>query len=106
MSDEDWEFAGANGEHMSVHLKYERGSPAKGGGEVRFYDPSDPSKYQIFRTEQGLDILRNTTTNPADRVKEFSYTAGGGRFAPLFDGKEKVLSWDSFPWYTRTILTP
>ena len=106
LSDEDWEFAGANGEHLSMHLKYERGSPAKGGGEVRFYDPSDPLKYQIFRTEQGLDILRNTTTNPADRVKEFSYSAGGGRFAALFDGKEKVLSWDSFPWYTRTILTP
>jgi hypothetical protein len=105
-SDEDWEFAGANGEHMSVHVKYERGSPGKGGGEVRFYDPADPAKYQIFKTEQGLDILRNTTTNPADRVKEFSYSAGGGRFAALFDGSEKVLSWDSFPWYNRTILTP
>jgi hypothetical protein len=105
-SDEDWEFSGASGEHMTVHLKYERGAPVKGGGEVRFFDPADPSKYQIFRTEQGLDILRNTTTNPPDRVKEFSYSAGGGRFAALFDGTEKVLSWDSFPWYTRTVVAP
>jgi hypothetical protein len=105
-SDEDWEFSGANGEHMSVHLKYERAPGAKGGGEVRFYDPADPTKYQIFRTEQALDILRNATTNPPDRVKEFSYTAGGGRIAALFDGNEKVLSWDSFPWYNRTVLVP
>jgi hypothetical protein len=105
-ANEDWEFAAANGERMQVHLKYERLPAAKGGGEVKFYDARDPSKYQIFKTEQGLDILRNATTNPPDRVKEFSYKAGGGRIAALFDGSEKVLSWDSFPWYNRTVLTP
>ena len=105
MADEDWEFAGG-GERMTVHLKYERGSPVKGGGDVRFFNPTDPGRYQIFRTEQGLDILRNATTNPPDRVKEFSYTATGGRLGALFDGKEKVLSWDSFPWYNRTVLVP
>ena len=30
----------------------------------------------------------------------------GGRIAALFDGKEKVLSWDSFPWYMRTVSNP
>jgi len=24
----------------------------------------------------------------------------------LFNGTEKVLSWDSFPWYNRTVSTP
>jgi hypothetical protein len=105
LADEDWDFAGG-GERMSVHLKYERGSPVKGGGEVRFFNPADPGRYQIFRTEQGLDILRNATTNPPDRVKEFSYVATGGRLGALFDGKEKVLSWDSFPYYNRTVLLP
>jgi hypothetical protein len=46
------------------------------------------------------------TTNPPDRVKEFSYRAGGGRIAALFDGTEKVLSWDSQPWYTRSVIAP
>ena len=104
---EDWEFAAANGERMEMHIAYERApTPAKGGGEVKFYDPKDPSKYQIFRTEQGIDILRNATTNPPNRVKEFSYKASGGRLASLFDGSEKVVSWDSYPWYNRTVLAP
>ena len=106
-STEDWQFVAASGERMEMHIKYERApTPAKGGGEVRFYDPKDPSKYQIFRTEQGIDILRNATTNPPDRVKEFSYKAGGRRIATLFDGTEKIVSWDSYPWYNRTVLTP
>jgi hypothetical protein len=30
---------------------------------------------QIWRQEQVLDILRNVTTNPPDRVKEFTFKA-------------------------------
>jgi hypothetical protein len=106
MAEEDWDFAAAGGEHMQVHVKYERAPAAKGGGDVKFFNPADPSKYQIFRTEQATDIARNATTNPPDRVKEFSYRATGGRIAALFDGSEKVLSWDSQPWYNRTVLAP
>ncbi len=106
MAEEDWDFAAANGEHMQVHVKYERAPANKGGGDVKFFNPSDPSKYQIFRTEQATDITRNATTSPPDRVKEFSYRATGGRVGALFDGKEKVLSWDSQPWYSRTIVAP
>jgi hypothetical protein len=106
MAEEDWDFAGANGEHMQVHVKYERAPAVKGGGEVKFFNPADPSKFQIFKTEQTTDITRNATTNPPDRVKEFNYRAGGGRIASLFDGTEKVLSWDSQPWYTRSVIAP
>lgn len=105
-AEEDWDFAGSGGEHMQVHVKYERAPAAKGGGEVKFFNPADPSKYQIFKTEQTTDITRNATTNPPDRVKEFSYRAGGGRIASLFDGTEKVLSWDSQPWYNRSVIAP
>ena len=104
--DENWNFVEANGEHMALHVKYERAAATKGGGDVKFFDPENPAKYQIFRTEQGIDITRNVTTNPPDRVKEFSYTAGGGPIAALFDGTERVLSWDSFPWYNRTVVVP
>ncbi len=103
---EDWNFSAPGGEHLQVHVKYQRGALTKGGGEVKFYDPVDPRKYQIFKTEQGLDITRNATTHPPDHVMEFSYSIGGGKLAPLFDGTEKVLSWDSFPWYDRTVLAP
>ena len=106
VNDENWQFATATGERLIVHVQYQRGTPAKGGGEVKFFDPAEPSRYQIFKTEQSLDITRNATTNPPDHVMQFSYSIGGGKLAPLFDGSEKVLSWDSFPWYDRTVIAP
>lgn len=106
VNDEAWQFTAPTGEHLNVHVKYQRGTPVKGGGDVKFFDPADPRKFQIFRTEQGLDITRNATTHPPDHVMEFSYSIGGGRLGSLFDGTEKVLSWDSFPWYDRSVLTP
>lgn len=106
LDDENWQFSAAGGEHTNVHVKYQRGNPVKGGGDARFFDPADPRKFQIFRTEQGLDITRNTTTHPPDHVMEFSYSIGGGKLSSLFDGSEKVLSWDSFPWYDRSIINP
>jgi hypothetical protein len=103
---EDWEFAAASGERMEMHVEYERGPAAKGAADVKFYFPSDPSKYQTFKTDQAIDIVRNPTTNPPDHIKKFSYKAGGGKIAALFDGTEKVVSWDSFPWYIRTVSAP
>ena len=103
---EDWEFVAASGERMEVHVEYERGPAAKGGGETKFFNPNDPSKFQIFKTDQAIDIMRNPTTTPPDHIKKFSYKAGGGKIAALFDGAEKVVSWDSFPWYIRTVSTP
>ena len=103
---EDWEFAAASGERMELHVEYERGPAVKGAAEVKFYYPNDPSKYQIFKTDQAIDIMRNPTTNPPDHIRKFSYKAGGGKIAALFDGTEKVVSWDSFPWYIRTVSTP
>jgi hypothetical protein len=106
INDENWQFTAPTGEHLNVHVKYQRGTPVKGGGDVKFFDPADPREFLIFRTEQGLDITRNATTHPPDHVMEFSYSIGGGKLGSLFDGTEKVLSWDSFPWYDRTISTP
>lgn len=103
---EDWDLAAAGGAHAALHVQY-TGAPAnKAGGAVNFYNPADPAKLQIFKTEQATDITRNVTTNPADRVMEFSYKASGGKFAALFDGTEKALSWDSQPVYSRIVGVP
>jgi len=103
---EDWEFASASGERLEAHVEYERGPAVKGGAETKFFNPNDPSKFQIFKTDQAIDIMRNPTTMPPDHVGKFSYKAGGGKIAALFDGTEKVVSWDSFPWYIRTVSAP
>jgi hypothetical protein len=103
---EDWNFTAAGGEHLQLHVKYVRGSANKAAGETKFYNPGNPTQYQVFKTEQATDITRNVSTAPPDRVMEFSFSAGGGKFMSLFDGSEKVLSWDSQPVYARTVIDP
>ena len=104
---QDWTLTAAGGEHMEMHIKYERGVANKGmPADTKFYSAKTPAFFQISRQEQVLDILRNATTNPPDRVKEFSFKAGGGSYSKLFDGSEKLLSWDNILWIHRTVSLP
>jgi hypothetical protein len=106
LTEEHWEFAAASGERMEVRLKYERAAARKTSNEVKFFSSTNPSFYQIFKIDQGLDIMRNATVPVRDRVTEFSYKAGGGKIAPLFDGTEKVVSIDALHWYNRGVYLP
>jgi hypothetical protein len=104
---QDWVFVAATGERLEMHIKYERGVANKTNpAETKFYSAKNPRFYQISKQEQVLDILRNATTNPPDRVKEFSFKAGGGSYSKLFDGTEKLLSWDNILWINRTVSVP
>ena len=104
---QDWVFSAATGEHLEMHIKYERGVANKGNpNETRFYSAKNPTVFQISKQEQVLDILRNVTTNPPDRVQEFSFKGSGGSYAKLFDGTEKALSWDNILWINRSVMVP
>lgn len=104
---QDWVFTAASGERLEMHISFERGVANRGAArEVRFYSATDRSSYEISRQQQVLDILRNVTTNPPDRVRSFSFTAGGGSYTSLFDGTERVLSWDNIVWLDRDVLRP
>jgi len=104
---QDWVFTAAGGERLELHIKYERGVGNKGNpNETKFYSAKNSAFYQISRQEQVLDILKNVTTTPPDRVKEFTFKAGGGTFSRLFDGTEKVLSWDNILWIHRSVFLP
>lgn len=104
---QDWVFAAASGERLEMHITFERGVANRGQArEVRFYSAKSPGTYEISRQRQVLDILRNVTTDPPDRVRSFSFTSGGGSYAALFDGTERVLSWDNIVWLDREVLRP
>jgi hypothetical protein len=104
---QDWMFQAASGERLELHIKYEHGVGNRGNAaDVKFYSAKNPSVAQISRQEQVLDILRNVTTTPPDRVKEFSFKGSGGSYAKLFDGTERVLSWDNIVWLNRSVLQP
>jgi hypothetical protein len=104
---QDWVFAASSGERLELHIKYEKGVGNKGNAaDAKFYSAKNPSFYQISRQEQVLDILKNVTTTPPDRVKEFSFKGSGGSYAKLFDGTEKPLSWDNILWLNRSVMLP
>ncbi len=104
---QDWVFSAAGGERLELHIKFERGVGRKFPlADVKFYSARNPGFYQISHQEQVLDVLRNVTTHPADRVKEVSVKASGGSYTKLFDGTEKMLSWDSIPWISRSVSLP
>ena len=107
MDTQDWVFEAATGERLEMHIKYARGvGTRRPPREVKFYSAKDPTFYQISSQEQVLEVLRNVTTNPPDRVTEFSFTGSGGSYAALFDGTERVLSWDNIVWLNRSVLLP
>jgi hypothetical protein len=104
---QDWMFRAAGGEQVEMHIQFERTANTRNPiSDTKFYSAKDPATMQISRQEQVLSVLRNATTNPPDKVKEFSLKVSGGSFAKLFDGTQKMLSWDHILWVNRTVLKP
>jgi hypothetical protein len=104
---QDWVFQAASGEHLELHIEYEHGVGNRGNAaDVKFYSAKNPGVAQLSRQEQVLDILRNVTTTPLDRVKKYSFKASGASYAKLFDGTERALSWDNLVWLNRAVSQP
>ena len=60
---------------------------------------SDRPEYRKLRAS-------DVTTAPPNQVREFTFKGAGGRIAKLFDGTEKILSWDNILWIYRSVLLP
>jgi hypothetical protein len=105
-NEETWSFTAANGEHMELHLTYERGVARKVSSETKFYSATNPDTYQIWKIDQGLDIMRNATVQVPDKVKSFDLKVSGGKVGTLFDGSQRVVSVDALHWYNRVVSSP
>jgi hypothetical protein len=107
MDTQDWVFEAKSGEHLEMHISYERGAGNRSGHpqDVKFYSAKTPY-VEVSHQEQVLEILRNTTTNPPDKVKSFSLKISGGSFAKFAPAVEHPLSWDNIVWLDRQITTP
>jgi hypothetical protein len=105
---QDWLFQAASGERLEMHIAFERGVANRNPkpSETKFYSAKNPATYQLSTQEQVLEILRNVTTSPPDRVKQYSFKGSGGSFAALFDGTEQTVSWDNILWMMRTVAVP
>jgi hypothetical protein len=104
---QDWTFRAASGEAVEFHIRFKRGVNSRAPiADTKFFSAKDPSLALISRQEQVLFIARNAITKPPDHVQEFSLKAGGGSWTKIFDGPQKVLSWDHIVWTNRTYLKP
>ncbi len=105
VEEQTWAFSAASGERIETFVKYERVATARARRETTYVSASDPKISQVSKIDMGLNIARNATVEVPDRVKEFRYKISGGRLAPLFDGSERVVSVDIFPWNNQTIVS-
>jgi hypothetical protein len=103
LEDQTWGFTAGDGEHIDAHVKYERVASARGRRDATYVSAVDPKLVQVAKTDSGINIARNASVEMPDRVKEFRYKISGGRLKSLFDGTEKVLSIDFFPWNNLSI---
>ena len=105
VEEQTWQFSAAGGEHVETFVKYERVPAQRNKRDTTYVSAADPKIVQVARIDNSINIARNATIDVTDRVKEFRYKIGGGRLAALFDGTEKVLSVDIFPW-SNLAITP
>src|SRR5262249_11821934 len=105
---QDWNFAAASGEHVEMHIKYERlpGINKPRSADFKFYSGKNPQFFQLSRQERATEIVRQIWNNPPDRVKEFSLRASGGSYTKLFDESMKVIELANVPWMSRSVLLP
>jgi len=96
--EESWEVRSADADVIQLQVQYVRGSLTPGKTEGRFYSLVEPSFYRIYRSEQLMDVVRESTT---DRVQKIMFKVFAPKLAPLLEGSEQPIGITSVPWYTR-----
>lgn len=104
-SEERWKFAAAaTGEKVELELAFRRGTPVKSHVNARVRSALHPEVTRSYAIDQLVDVVHGLSM--PDRVDALKFKATGPAFAALFDGKEKLLSVTSIPWYVREISVP
>lgn len=104
---QEWLFRAASGETLEMSVAFARGVEVRRTPtETKFYSAKNPTRYLISKEERVMEIVRNATTNPPDKVKQFRFKGSGGSYAKLFDGTERTVSWDNNIWMLRTVSVP
>jgi hypothetical protein len=103
-AEERWQFAAASGERIELQLAYRRALAVKSHAETKLRSALHPELTRTYTIDQAADVVRSGST--PDRVESLTFRASGAAFAPLFDGKETLLSVTSLPWYLREVSVP
>ena len=105
LAEERWTMKGPGGHEIDVQVAYVRGAPSKVKSDSRGFSAARPEFYRIYRAESVSDVVRSVP-NGENRVSFVSLKVNGQKFAPLFDGSEKIVAITSIPSFSREILLP
>ena len=103
-AEEQWQFAAASGERIELQVAYRRALAVKSHVETKLRSALHPELTRTYTIDQAADVVRSASA--PDRVESLTFRASGAAFAPLFDGKETLLSVTSLPWYVREVSVP
>lgn len=103
-AEERWEFAAASGERIELQLAFRRAPPVKSHAESKIRSARTPELTRTYQIDQAADVVRSAST--PDRVESLTFRASGPAFAPLFDGRERLLSVTNIPYYVREVSVP
>jgi hypothetical protein len=102
--EEQWDLAGANGDHMTLHVVYRRGPMSKARVESVIRSAKKPDFQRTYRIDQAADVVRSA--NRPDRVEQVTFRGSGPSIGALFDGSENLLAVTAVPYYVREISIP
>lgn len=102
---ESVEVTAAGGGTVTLRLRYSRGLPARVASESRVRSVADPSILRLYRTDELLDVVKSAAQG-VDRVTSCEFHVTVPDLADLFDGRERMMSITTSPWYLRRVFGP
>jgi hypothetical protein len=101
---ESWNAITEDGAKLNVELRYVRATPVRQVTVSNVYSGANAGSYRIYRTDQGIDVMRGVGLT--GRVESVSFRATGTQFARIFDGREQLISVSAVPWHVRDVSLP
>ena len=95
----------AGGGTVTLMLRYHRGLPARVASESRVRSVADPSILRLYRTDELVDVIKSAAQG-VDRVDHCEFHVTVPDLADLFDGRERMVSITTSPWYHRRVFGP
>ncbi len=102
---ESVEVSAAGGGTVTLRVRYSRGLPARVVSESRVRSVADPSILRLYRTDELVDVVRSAAQG-VDRVTHCEFRVTVPDLTDLFDGRERMVSVTTSPWYLRRVFGP
>ncbi len=105
-AEDSWFVDGGKAGSAELRLRFQRSMPKRAAPmEMYVYSAAEPALYLLYRLDLGMELVRSVPAN-VDRAQEARLTVKGPAFADLFDGSEKVIAIDDWPWWLRQTFIP